>query len=172
MKGEYTHEFCLDFGSGLLANLVNSGYGLVYLECRNSETTEIMHILLDVITCEGVSSCVIIHLLVVLTCLANERFFGQQLEQTQFSERIGEFVEIYSTKTSENEDPDNRRTILDMCAHLFHPREQTDHALDTSEVMEFNVKKHQEEIRELEKRLDDENELIVFECFPDEVNLS
>jgi len=44
--------------------------------------------------------------------------------------------------TVENEDPDNRRTILDMCAHLFHPREQSVGNLDTSEVMEFNVKKH------------------------------
>lgn len=72
--------------------------------------------------------------------------------------------------TVENEDPDNRRTILDMCAHLFHPREQSMGNLDTSEVMEFNVKKHQEEIKELEKRMDDENELIVFECFPDEID--
>jgi hypothetical protein len=66
---------------------------------------------------------------------------------------------------------DNRKTILDMCAHLFHPRESTHSALDTSEVMEFNATKHQDDIRELEQRLEDENEVIVFECFPDEVSL-
>ena len=173
LKKDYVHPYCLDFGSAILANLVNSTYGIVYLECRQAEVEGIMQLLLDLLRAENTESTLIIHILVTLTALANDKF-GAQMELTNFSDTISEFVEIYSTHSSEqdNEDPENRRTILDMCAHLFHPRE-TNSVLDTSEVMEFNARKHQEEIRELEKRFDDENELIIFECFPDEsINLS
>jgi hypothetical protein len=34
--------------------------------------------------------------------------------------------------------------------------------------MEYNATRHQEEVRELEKQLEDHTEAIVFECFPDE----
>lgn len=166
---EYMHPFCLDFGSALLANMVNCGYGLVYLECRQEETLQLMQSCLDIIATENIESCVVIHLLIVLSSLSNEKLFSHQLEQTQFSDRVSEFVENYSMKVLENEDPENRKTILDLCAHLFHPREQNSSNLDTSEVMEFNVRKHQDEIRELEKKLEDENELLIFECFPDEL---
>lgn len=124
------------------------------------------------IMADRVESCVIIHLLICLSSMSNDRF-SSQLEQTSFNDRISEFVELYSIKSTEleTEDPENRKIILDMCAHFFHPRDQAANNLDTSEVMEFNSKKHQEEVRELEKKLDDENEAIVFECFPDEIVL-
>ena len=169
LYGEYMHSYCLDFGSALISNLISSHYGLVYLESHQQETEEIMKSLLEMITGENVASCVLIHLLISLTSMSNERFVNI-LESTEFNDKISEFVEFYSLKSGEqeNESPESRKIILDMCAHLFHPRETATN-LDTSEVMEFNVRKHQEEVREIEKKLDDENELLVFECFPDEV---
>lgn len=169
LHGEYMHPYCLDFASALIANLVSSHYGMVYLENRQNESEDLMNSMLEMIKGENVASCVLIHLLIALTSMANERFINI-LDSTQFNERISEFVEFYSVKSGEqeNESPESRKIILDMCAHLFHPRENTAN-LDTSEVMEFNVRKHQEEVKEIEKKLDDENELLVFECFPDEV---
>ncbi|OMJ76421.1 hypothetical protein SteCoe_24205 [Stentor coeruleus] len=169
LYNEYMHPYCMDFGSALIANLIGSHYGLVYFETRQSETEDMMNSMLEMIKGDNVSSCVLIHLLIALTSLANDRFVAI-LDNTQFNERISEFVEFYSVKSGEqeNESPESRKIILDMCAHLFHPRENAAN-LDTSEVMEFNVRKHQEEVKEIEKKLDDENELLVFECFPDEV---
>ena len=169
LNGEYMHPYCLDFASALVANLVGSHYGMVYLESKQNQTEDLMNSMLEMIKGENVASCVLIHLLIALTSLANDRFINI-LDSTQFNERISEFVEFYSVKSGEqeNESPESRKIILDMCAHLFHPRENTAN-LDTSEVMEFNVRKHQEEVKEIEKKLDDENELLVFECFPDEV---
>lgn len=169
LYNEYMHAYCLDFGSALVSNLISSHYGLIYLESRHAEAEEIMVSMLEMITGENVASCVLIHLLISLTSLANDRFVNI-LDNIQFNERISEFVEFYSLKSGEqeNESPESRKIILDMCAHLFHPRETATN-LDTSEVMEFNVRKHQDEVREIEKKLDDEHELLVFECFPDEV---
>ncbi|CAG9332334.1 unnamed protein product [Blepharisma stoltei] len=172
LQKEYMHPYSLDYGSALLSSLISSHSGLLYLETHQSDASGVMQSLLEMIQAEGVESCVIIHLLISLTSMANDRFAAQQ-ENTGFNDRISEFVENYSVKSSEleNEDPENRKIILDMCAHLFHPRDQASSTLNTSEVMEFNAKKHQEEVRELEKKLDDENEILVFECFPDEVVL-
>jgi hypothetical protein len=169
LSGEYMHPYCLDFASALVANLVGSHYGMVYLETKQNQTEDLMNSMLEMIKGDNVASCVLIHLLIALTSLANDRFLAI-LDNTQFNERISEFVEFYSVKSGEqeNESPESRKIILDMCAHLFHPRECAAN-LDTSEVMEFNVRKHQEEVKEIEKKLDDENELLVFECFPDEV---
>ena len=52
-------------------------------------------------------------------------------------EKISEFVEYYSQiNTSENEAAEiDKRTVLDLCAHMFHPK---DVDLDNSESMEYN----------------------------------
>lgn len=163
---EYVHSYCLDFSSALLANLTSQNYAISFLEMRQGESLKVMDSLLTMISTEGVESSTIIHLLIVLTALANDKF-AFQMENAQFNDRISEFVEIYSMKSSEIEtdDPENRKIILDMCAHLFHPRESL---LDISEVMDYNARKHQDDIQDLEKRLENEHEVIVFECFPDE----
>ena len=154
-----------------LANgaVVNYHHGLTYLESRQSDALRIMDNLLTMISSDGVESSAIIHLLIVLTAVSNDRF-AYQMDQVNFIDRISELVEIYSTKTTdvETEDPENRKIILDMCAHLFHPRDSNSSLLNTSEVMEFNAKKHQDEVNDLERKLQDEHAVIGFECFPDE----
>ena len=87
------------------------------------------------------------------------------MDEVNFYDHISEFVEKHSTTRTEDED--SRKTILDMCAHLFHQRNDTSQ-LDTSEIVEYNSQKHQAEIRELEKRMEDESTPLVFEHFPDE----
>ena len=172
LRGEYMHSFCMDFGSALLANLLNSPSGSIYLSTHIDDSLNLSQELLQMLTSDHVESSTIIHLLILLTTISGVKSLGPELEQLQFSDKISEFVEWFSQRKAEDtEDIDNRKTILDMCAHLFHPRENSASALDTSEVMEFNANKHQEDIRELEQRLEDENEVIVFECFPDEVAL-
>ena len=57
----------------------------------------------------------------------------------------------------------DKKTVLDLCAHMFHPKDTT---LDNSDSMEFNELNSRDRIREYEN---EQGELI-FECFQDEVN--
>ena len=57
----------------------------------------------------------------------------------------------------------DKKTVLDLCAHMFHPKETT---LENSETMELNELKTEDRIREYEN---EQGELI-FECFQDEVS--
>lgn len=41
----------------------------------------------------------------------------------------------------------DKKTVLDLCAHMFHPKDQSH---DVSGTMEFNEMKQEERIRELE----------------------
>ena len=57
----------------------------------------------------------------------------------------------------------DKKTVLDLCAHMFHPKDTT---LDNSDTMELNELKTEDRIREYEN---EQGELI-FECFQDEVS--
>ena len=57
----------------------------------------------------------------------------------------------------------DKKTVLDLCAHMFHPK---DTSLDNSETLELNELKTEDRIREYEN---EQGELI-FECFQDEVS--
>ena len=71
------------------------------------------------------------HLLICLSYLKRDRFQAA-LDQCSFVDRIAEFVEEYSKRpavrapdgSSENGEID-KRTVLDLCAHMFHPKEGT-----------------------------------------------
>jgi len=91
--------------------------------------------------------------------------FSRQIEECGFVDKISEFVEFYSQiKTTDNEALEiDKKTVLDLCAHMFHPRDTT---LDNSDTMEFNELKSEDRIRDYEN---EQGELI-FECFQDEVS--
>ncbi len=57
----------------------------------------------------------------------------------------------------------DKKTVLDLCAHMFHPK---DSSHDVSGTMEYNELKQEERIRELENAQGD----LIFECFQDEVS--
>ena len=96
-----------------------------------------------------------------------------------FVDRISDFVEWYSVKnpiSEQNHDSgqigaksvqanalQDKKTVLDLCAHMFHPKESSH---DVSGTMEYNELKQEEKIKEFENVQGD----LIFECFQDEVS--
>lgn len=113
---------------------------------------------------EQIPVSVLMHILIALSYLSKDNF-GRQIEKCRFVDRISEFVEYYSQiRTTDNEALEiDKKTVLDLCAHMFHPKDTT---LEGSESMELNELKSEDRIREYEN---EQGELI-FECFQDEVN--
>lgn len=56
----------------------------------------------------------------------------------------------------------DKRTVLDLCAHMFHPREQNDESNVSG--LEYNDMRPDDKIREFENEQGD----LIFECFQDE----
>ena len=123
---------------------------------------------------ENIPVSVLMHILIALSYLSKDNF-SRQIEECNFVDRISEFVEHYSkirttgkstilTPILDNEALEiDKKTVLDLCAHMFHPKDTT---LDNSDSMELNDLKSEDRIREYEN---EQGELI-FECFQDEVN--
>ncbi|EGR27657.1 hypothetical protein IMG5_191980 [Ichthyophthirius multifiliis] len=157
------HVFCLDFASAMLANITHTNYTLQYFEQHPDYTYQFMESLLKLMR-ENIPVSVLMHILICLSYLSKDSF-QQQMDQCNFIERISDFVEYYSQiNTSENEAAEiDKKTILDLCAHMFHPK---DNSLDNSETIEQNELKTEDRIREYEN---EQGELI-FECFQDEVS--
>ncbi|KAM3135807.1 hypothetical protein pb186bvf_012060 [Paramecium bursaria] len=157
------HVFCLDFASATLANVVHTPYTLQYLEKNPRFAFQIMEQLLKFIR-EQIQVSVLMHILICLSYMSKDNF-SHQMEECRFVDRISEFVEYYSViNTGENEAAEiDKKTVLDLCAHMFHPK---DTSLDNSEQLELNELKTEDRIREYEN---EQGELI-FECFQDEVS--
>ena len=104
----------------------------------------------------------LMHLLICLSYLSKERF-SKQIEEVGFADRISEFVEWYSkVPMSDNENGEiDKRTVFDLCAHMFHPKDVSN---DLSQTMEYNDMKQDDKIREFENEQGD----LIFECFQDE----
>jgi hypothetical protein len=73
-----------------------------------------------------------------------------------------ELVCLYIMLDNESAEID-KRTVLDLCAHMFHPKDAT---VDMSEAMEFNDMKYEDRIKEFENEQGD----LIFECFQDEIS--
>ena len=92
---------------------------------------------------QSISTSVLIHVLICLSYLSKERFSGA-LDEILFVEKISEFVEWYTAhftgqdQTAEANGVSERKTVLDLCAHMFHPKD-TSH--DISGTMEYNEMK-------------------------------
>jgi len=170
------HVFCLDFASALLANILHSYAVLEALEKNQSLLKDIMTRLLNLLK-EAIPTSVLIHVLICLSYLSKERF-NQVLEECLFVERISDFVEWYSIKNPifDATNPEgshgknatanaivDKKTVLDLCAHMFHPKESSH---DVSGTMEYNELKQEEKIKEFENVQGD----LIFECFQDEVS--
>ena len=126
---------------------------------------------------ENIPISVLMHILIALSYLSRESF-QNEMRECQFEDRISSFVEQYSQINTaginlferlisnylENEAVEiDKKTVLDLCAHMFHPKDAT---TDNSETMELNELKTEDRIREYEN---EQGELI-FECFQDEVS--
>jgi hypothetical protein len=64
----------------------------------------------------------------------------------------------------------DKRTVLDLCAHMFHPRDNRDSGADENSNnsmgggLEYNDMRADDKIREFENEQGD----LIFECFQDE----
>lgn len=112
---------------------------------------------------ENVPTSVLMHILICLSYLSKEKFNSMK-EECKFYDRITEFVEYYSQIKASNESAEiDKRTVLDLCAHMFHPKDAT---MDISEAMEINDMKYEDRIKEFENEQGD----LIFECFQDEIS--
>lgn len=161
------HSFCLDFGSALLANIFHSHSVLEKLEKNPQLLFELLSRLIALLK-EPLPTSVLIHLLICLSYLSKERF-SQVLEEVRFVEKISDFVEWFTVKHSgvqQQTEPATarktalaeRKTVLDLCAHMFHPK---DTSADMSGTMEYNELKQEEKIKEFEQLQGN----LIFECF-------
>jgi len=101
-----SHSFCLDFASALLANLLHAGNTLEALESDERQATATLGQLLGLIGDERrpgaapahqLPTSTTIHCLICLSYLSKERF-SQSIEKTDFVDRIGSFVEVFSQR--------------------------------------------------------------------------
>ena len=96
------------------------------------------------------SNSVLIHLLICLSYLSKERF-SDSIKELSFMDRISQFVEVFSVKQvgESDHESNDKKVILDLCAHMFHPKDNTN-ANDISATMEYNELKQEEKIREFQ----------------------
>jgi len=146
-KRSEIHIFSLDFSSALLANILNSPTTYEYLDRNPTETKDIMVQLLTLLK-ENIPTSVLMHILICLSYLSKERF-SQAIEETNFVDKISDFVEYYSQLNVTDADGSeiDKKTVLDLCAHMFHPKDQSN---DVSQTMEYNELKQEERIKEFE----------------------
>lgn len=117
------HVFCLDFASAMLANIIHTPSTIQYLEKNSDFTKELLKIILKLIR-ENIPVSVLMHLLICLSYLSKDNL-SKQIEDVNFVDQISDFVESYSQiNTAENEAAEiDKKTVLDLCAHMFHPKD-------------------------------------------------
>lgn len=155
------HVFSLDFASALLANILHAKSSTDHLSKDKKYVTKLLETVLKIIK-DKVPTSVLMHLLICLSYLSKESF-SECWEAVGFFDKISEFVEWYSkipTTDSENGEID-KRTVLDLWAHMFHPKDISN---DMSQSMEYNDMKPEDKIREFENEQGD----LIFEWFQDE----
>lgn len=155
--------FCLDFSSALLANIVHSPHTILFLENNADIARRVLEALLGFMR-SNLPVSVLMHVLIAISYLSKDNF-APILAEVKFVERISKFVEHYSQiSTTDNEALEiDKKTVLDLCAHMFHPKDAT---LDNSESLDGMDLNSEDRIREYEN---EQGELI-FECFQDEVS--
>ena len=141
------HIFSLDFSSALMANVLHAASTQDYLVKNPNVTKGLMVKLLRLLK-EKVPTSVLMHMLICLSYLNKEKF-SVQADQCGFADHISEFVEYYSkVPVIENENGEiDKRTVLDLCAHMFHPKDISN---DLSQTLEYNDMKPDDKIREFE----------------------
>lgn len=120
--------------------------------------------LLVLINERAMPTSTLMHILICLSYLNKEAFSAIAERECQFSSRIEDFVTEYSKKPvidNENDEID-KRTVLDLCAHMFHPKDFSGN--DLSQSLDYNDMRPDDKIREFENEQGD----LIFECFQDE----
>ena len=145
-KNNKIHEFCMDYGSALLANILGYSETIDFLFDNISFYKNITETLLNLIQ-EKVSTQVLMHYLMCLNHLSIDKFKFIK-EEIKFDEKIRKNEEDY--KNNNEIDENNKKNVLNLCLLLFH-----------SEKSNMN---------ESNENYGNPNEPLTFECFKDEVN--
>ena len=149
-KENQIHDFCMDYGSALLANILGYSETSDFLFDNISFYKNITETLLNLIQ-EKVSTQVLMHYLMCLNYLSNDKF-NIIKEEIQFDAKIKKFENDY--KNNNEIDDINKKTVLNLTYLLFFSDKAKSFQND-SNGNGNNVKT---------------NEPLVFECFKDEIN--
>jgi hypothetical protein len=160
------HIFSLDFSTALLANIFHAKSTLNFLQKpeNHNRLAGYVNDLLSLIERKNIPASVLMHCLISLNYLNHENLKAITEARCNFTEAISSFVEVYSrkcTKEKENDEID-KRTVLDLCAHMFHPKDLSGN--DLSQSLDYNDMRQDDKIREFENEQGD----LIFECFQDE----
>lgn len=197
--------FFIDFATAMLANIMHSRVTQEWFKMNPTTLIDVTNRLLVAISQKKVATSTLIHLLISLSYLNKSSSLRKTVEgpECRFNEKISAFVEVISKQPlteqnlndrnmddkgaqddlpkydDENGDID-KRTIMDLCAYMFHPNrysqenqnEKESKSMDESaeefllghEVGEFNDMCTDDRIKEFENEQGD----LIFECFQDE----
>ena len=146
------HQFCLEFGSALLANIFRSNQAMDFLETNASVYQNVAETFLSMIK-EKIPTNVLMHLLVCLSFMSKDKFGGLR-DECKLFDRINEFKEYYKDTrvTSETAEID-KNTVLELCNQMF-TQKGNGTAEKENEIKEGDVEQGE----------------LIFECFQDEVN--
>lgn len=143
------HEFCMDFGSALLANILGYPETIDFLFDNFSFYKNITETLLNLIQKKNISTQVLMHYLMCLNYLSQDKFRIIK-EEIKFDEKITKFENDY--KNNNEVDSVNKKTVLNLSYILFHSDKSKNLNNDTNENNSRT------------------NEPLVFECFKDEIS--
>lgn len=172
----------LDFSTALLANILHCKVTQEWLKKNPDHALKITNRLLNCLTQKKLSPSVLMHILICLGYLNQSEKLNELVNgpECRFNTRVSEFVEYYSKLLSdpssvtvkkiddENFDID-KRTILDLCAHMFLPKatgengeeDTRDEYMHSFDIGEFNDMRTDDRIKEFENEQGD----LIFECF-------
>ena len=148
-KTNKIHEFCMNYGSALLANILGYKETIDFLFDNLSFYKNITETLLDLIKDKGNKNTqVLMHYLMCLNYLSIDKF-KMIKEEINFEQQIKTFEEEYQ-KDNENNNV-NKKTVLNLSFLLFHSEKGKELKKNINE----NIKR--------------KGEPLIFECFRDEI---
>ena len=148
-KTNKVHEFCMNYGSALLANILGYKETIDFLFDNLSFYKNITETLLDLIKDKGNKNTqVLMHYLMCLNYLSIDKF-KMIKEEINFEQQIKTFEEEYQ-KDNENNSV-NKKTVLNLSFLLFHSEKGKELKKNINE----NIKR--------------KGEPLIFECFRDEI---
>ena len=156
------NNFCIDFSSALLANILHSKTTLEFLENNNSVCRNLMETFLSMIG-ENISPTLLKHFIMCLGYL-DEPKFNKVKDECRFYKRIDEFYDQFSKINTRNEEEEiSKHNFLDLCKYIFpiHGEKKN----NVYGVNDGEVRNYEKIIKEYESQ----KGAIVFECFQDEV---
>lgn len=142
------HEFCMDYGSALLANILNCDATIEFLFDNVSFYKNLLENLLTLIN-GNISTGVLINFLMCLNHL-NQDKFNMIKDECKFNDKIKEFETNYVNNKDKNDV--NIKTVILLCKKFFH----------TKEKKGTTDKENKENLTKVSGPL-------IFECFKDEV---